>query len=107
MGYLYERYGKPICITENGIPNADVVSLDGKVHDFERIDFMERYISELMRAKKDGVDIRGYFYWSVMDNLEWELGFEPRFGLIHIDFDTQKRTKKDSFYFYQRLIDEN
>ena len=102
--FLYERYGKPICITENGLPNADVISLDGKVHDFERIDFIERYISELMRAKNEGVDVRGYFYWCFTDNLEWELGYEPRFGLIHIDFDTQKRTKKDSFYFYQQMI---
>lgn len=102
--FLYERYGKPIIITENGLPNADVVSLDGKVHDPERCDFLARYVSELLQAKADGVDVRGYFYWTIMDNLEWELGYEPRFGLIHVDFDTLKRTPKDSYYYYQRMI---
>ena len=58
------------------------------------------------RARRGGVDVRGYFYWSILDNLEWELGFEPRFGLIHVDYDTLIRTPKDSFYFYRDLIRE-
>ena len=102
--FLYERYKKPIMITENGFPSPDCVSLDGKVHDPGRIDFIERYLTELKRAKEDGVDIRGYFYWSLLDNLEWELGFEPRFGLIHVDFNTLKRTPKDSFDYYRARI---
>ncbi len=102
--FLYERYKKPVMITENGYPNPDCVSLDGKVHDSLRIDFIKRYINEMQKAIADGVDIRGYFYWTVMDNLEWELGFEPRFGLIFVDFDTQERIPKDSYYIYKELI---
>ena len=102
--FLYERYKKPIYITENGLPNADVISLDGKVHDPQRVDFIARYTRELLRAGDDGVDIRGYFYWSVTDNLEWELGYGPRFGLIFVDFDTQERIPKDSFFYYRDMI---
>ncbi len=101
---LWERYGKPIMITENGYPATDCMSLDGAVHDPGRIDFIRRYTGELARARRDGADIRGYFYWCIMDNLEWELGFEPRFGLIHVDFDTLVRTPKDSYAFYRELV---
>ena len=89
---------------ENGYCSADTVDRDGCVHDMERCRFLEDYLGALMRAKADGVDIRGYFYWTLMDNLEWELGFEPRFGLIHVDFDTLIRTPKDSYFRYRDLI---
>ena len=102
--FLEERYGKPVMITENGYPCPDVICLDGKIHDTLRIDFVERYLREMERAIEDGVDIRGYFYWTILDNLEWELGFEPRFGLVYIDFDTLKRIPKDSYYYYQKRI---
>ncbi len=102
--FFYERYGKPVFISENGYVGADSISLDGKVHDSQRVDFIVRYTSELFRARTDGVDIRGYFYWTIMDNLEWELGYEPRFGLVYVDFDTLERIPKDSFYAYQKLI---
>ena len=102
--FLFERYGKPVIITENGYCSQDTVAEDGHVHDPERCRFLTDYLAALMRAKDDGVDIRGYFYWTCMDNLEWELGFGPRFGLIHVDFDTQVRTPKDSFYHYRNLI---
>lgn len=105
--FLYERYGKPIYITENGISCHDSVSLDGKVHDPSRIDFLERYLSELKRAASDGVDIRGYFQWSLMDNFEWNFGYSERFGLIYIDYQTQKRIWKDSAYWYCDLIRKN
>jgi len=104
--FLYERYQKPIIITENGLPNADNLCKDAKAHDPERIDFVRRYTQQLFLARAEGVDIRGYFYWSILDNLEWELGFGPRFGLIHVDFHTLKRTPKDSYYDYQKLIQE-
>lgn len=104
--FLYERYHKPIVITENGMANPDVVCLDGKVHDGNRIDYIARYVAEMKRAAKEGVDISGYFYWSLMDNFEWYWGYTRRFGLIHVDYQTQKRTPKDSFYFYQSLIKE-
>ncbi len=102
--FVYERYGKPVFITENGYPGDDKVGEDGKVRDPDRIEFIRRYTDEMKRAAADGIDIRGYFYWTFMDNLEWELGFGPRFGLIHVDFDTLVRTPKESFYFYRDLI---
>lgn len=105
--FLYERYKKPIYITENGISCHDVISLDGKVHDPARINFLERYLSELKRAASDGVDIRGYFHWSLLDNFEWSNGYGERFGLIYVDYRDQKRIWKDSAYWYQRLIAAN
>ena len=102
--FLYERYGKPIYITENGLACHDVVSLDGKVHDPNRIDFLGRYLKQLEQAKEDGVDVRGYFQWSLMDNFEWACGYNERFGLIYVDYETQKRILKDSAYWYQNVI---
>ncbi len=102
--FLYERYKKPICIMENGFAREDKVSEDGHVHDPERSDFIRKYTSELLRAREDGIDIRGYFYRSITDNLEWELGFGPRFGIIHVDCDTLVRTPKDSYYTYRDII---
>ena len=104
--FLYERYGKPILITENGMANPDCVCLDQKVHDGARIDYIARYLRQLRRAEADGVDVRGYFYWSLMDNFEWHWGYTRRFGLIYVDYATQKRTPKDSFYFYQKILKE-
>jgi beta-glucosidase len=102
--YSYERYGKPVLITENGMGNVDWVSMDGKVHDPQRIDFTRRYLLEYRRAADDGVPLMGYFNWSVMDNFEWNLGYQQRFGLVHVDFQTQKRTLKDSAYWYRDVI---
>lgn len=105
--FLYERYHLPIIIAENGLSMPDWVSLDGKVHDPGRIDFMHRYLKELLKASSEGVDIRGFFYWSVMDNFEWAEGYNERFGLIHVDYETQKRTLKDSAYWYSNVIKTN
>jgi beta-glucosidase len=105
--FLAERYKLPIVITENGMSCHDWVSLDGKVHDPQRIDFMHRYLLELNRALGDGVDVRGYFHWTVMDNFEWAEGYKQRFGLIHVDYSTQKRTIKDSGHWYRDLISKN
>lgn len=102
--FLYERYGKPIIISENGMAGYDAVSLDGSVHDADRIDFIHKYLLELERAIDDGIEIDGYMYWSLMDNFEWSKGYSVRFGLIHIDYITQKRTPKDSFYWYRDVI---
>lgn len=104
---LYERYQLPFLITENGMSALDSVSLDGQVHDPARIDFMHRYLQGLRRAGEEGVDIRGYFAWSLMDNLEWSRGYGQRFGMVHVDFDTQKRTPKDSMLWYQRVMESN
>ena len=105
--FLYERYGKPICISENGIANMDWVHRDGKVHDPQRIDFMGRYLLALRRAAADGVDVRGYFHWPIMDNFEWTEGYRQRFGLIFVDYETQKRTLKDSALWYREIIATN
>ena len=103
--FLYERYGKPVFITENGMSAHDVVSLDGKVHDPNRIDFLHRYLLELEKATEDGADIGGYFQWSFMDNFEWCHGYIPRFGLVYVDYETQKRIPKDSAYWYKNWIE--
>lgn len=105
--FLYERYGKPVLISENGMASHDWVQLDGKVHDPQRIDFMKRYLRELYRCMEDGIDIMGYMYWSIMDNFEWADGYDMRFGLVHVDYQTQKRTIKDSGYFYRDVIATN
>ncbi len=105
--FLSERYNLPIVITENGVTCHDWVSLDGKVHDSQRLDFMTRYLQQLHRVIDDGVDVRGYFHWSLMDNFEWAEGYKHRFGLIHVDFETQQRTLKDSASWYRRIIDSN
>ncbi|MEH2929623.1 GH1 family beta-glucosidase [Candidatus Ventrimonas sp. KK005] len=102
--FLYERYGKPIYITENGMSCHDVVSLDGKVHDPNRIDFMQRYLACLKQAAVDGVDLKGYFHWSLMDNFEWHSGYSERFGLIYVDYRTGERIWKDSAYWYQEFL---
>lgn len=104
--FLYERYRKPIYITENGMSCHDVVSIDGKVHDPNRTDFLARYLKELKRAAGE-IDLRGYFHWSLMDNFEWEKGYSERFGLVYVDYQTQKRMKKDSAYWYQDVIQSN
>jgi beta-glucosidase len=103
--FFYERYRKPIVITENGLSCRDWVSLDGKVHDAARIDFTRRYLRELHRAHRDGVALGGYFHWSIMDNFEWAAGYRERFGLIHVDYETQVRTLKESAHWYRGVIE--
>lgn len=103
----YKRYNLPMYITENGMSAHDWVSLDGKVHDPNRIDFLHRYIKGLKEAADEGCDIRGYFHWSLMDNFEWAKGYNPRFGLVFVDYKTQKRVLKDSAYWYKEVIESN
>ncbi|MBQ7919115.1 MAG: beta-glucosidase [Lachnospiraceae bacterium] len=105
--FHYERYGLPIIITENGMSNPDFVMLDGKVHDPQRIDYIHRYLLQLKRAVDEGVKVIGYQYWSILDNMEWTEGYERRFGLVHVDYQTLKRTIKDSGYFYAEVIKTN
>ncbi len=102
--FLYERYKKPFYITENGMACHDVVSLDGKVHDPNRIDFIHRYLREYRRAAENGVDVRGYFQWSLLDNYEWHSGYAERFGIVYVDYETQERIIKDSGYDYADII---
>lgn len=102
--FLYERYRLPIVITENGMANGDWVHVDGKVHDPQRIDFLTRYLREYHRAIADGVEAKGYFLWSVMDNFEWSFGYAKRFGIIYVDYANRARTLKDSAYWYKDVI---
>ena len=105
--FYSERYHLPVMVTENGMANDDCVGADGKVHDEKRIAFLRDYLGGVKRAVNEGIDVLGYQHWSLMDNFEWAEGYGPRFGLIHIDYKTQKRTLKDSAYFYKKVIETN
>jgi beta-glucosidase len=104
---LHERYQcPPIYITENGAYFDDVLSEDGKVHDTKRVEFLDSYIKAMQEARQRGVDIRGYFVWSLLDNFEWAGGYRPTFGLVKVNFSTQKRIPKDSYFWYRDFIRE-
>lgn len=105
--FHHERYGLPMMIAENGLSSLDWVSEDGAVHDPQRIDFTSRYLRSLHRADAEGYPIQGYFHWSLLDNFEWAEGYRHRFGLVHVDFETQKRTIKDSGWWYRKVIRRN
>lgn len=93
----------PIYITENGCACADVL-VNGAVDDSARIDYLRRHLEALAEARAAGVDIRGYFAWSLMDNFEWDSGYAKRFGLVHVDYATQVRTPKASALWYRDMI---
>jgi len=93
----------PIYITENGIACADVPQA-GQVHDAQRIAYIEGHLKALRDAIAQGVDVRGFFYWSLLDNFEWDSGYRKRFGLVHVDYATQQRTPKDSAHWYREHI---
>jgi beta-glucosidase len=102
---LGQRYPglPPIYLMENGMANADTL-VDGRVADGARIDYLRRHLEALARAREAGVDIRGFFYWSLLDNYEWDSGYDKRFGLVHVDYATQQRTLKDSALWYREAI---
>jgi beta-glucosidase len=97
----------PIYITENGAAFKDEVSPDGAIHDERRLDYLRQHFTQVRLAMQYGVDIRGYFVWSLLDNFEWGHGYSKRFGLIRVDYETQKRTIKDSGLWYSRVIATN
>jgi len=104
---LQERYDDalpPVYITENGCSAADAVGADGAVDDQPRIRYLDGHIRAVHEAITGGVDVRGYFAWSLMDNFEWTEGYHQRFGLVHVDFETQQRTPKASLGWYRDLI---
>ncbi|WP_425411273.1 GH1 family beta-glucosidase [Microbacterium indicum] len=96
--------GVPLYVTENGAAYDDVVSEDGSVVDDERVAFVRGHLTAVAEAIERGVDVRGYFYWSLLDNYEWAWGYEKRFGIVRVDYETQKRTVKESGREYQRII---
>ncbi|HKV27525.1 MAG TPA: GH1 family beta-glucosidase [Candidatus Acidoferrales bacterium] len=105
--WLHERYNLPIFITENGCSCRDWISLDGEVHDPQRIDFTARYLQGLARASREGVPLLGYLHWSLLDNFEWQEGYTQRFGMIFVDFPTGRRILRDSAHWYARVIATN
>jgi beta-glucosidase len=104
---LHREYGAalpPIQITENGCSYDDTIGPDGRCHDPDRVAYLDGHLRAVHRAIADGVDVRGYFVWSLLDNFEWAEGFTKRFGLVHVDFDTQRRTQKTSYAWYRDVV---
>jgi beta-glucosidase len=104
------RYGDelpPVYITENGCAYPDGPDEHGRVADQRRIDYLDGHLRAVRAAIDDGVDVRGYFLWSIVDNFEWSVGYSQRFGIVHIDYDTLARTPKDSYFWYRDLIRAN
>ena len=107
--WVMDRYGNPpVYVTENGAAFFDPPTVEGdRVEDPLRIDYLRKHIKAIHAAMQSGVDLRGYFVWSLLDNLEWSHGYSKRFGIVHIDFASQKRTPKDSAHFYSKIIATN
>ena len=105
---LRERYGNPpVYVTENGAAYPEPDRADGPIDDRDRISYLQRHLQEVHRAIEDGVDVRGYFVWSLLDNFEWAEGYEKRFGIVHVDFETQRRTPKRSYQWLREVIRAN
>jgi beta-glucosidase len=96
-----------IYITENGTSGSDQRAADGTIYDVDRIMYLRNYLTQLQRATSEGVPVAGYFLWSLMDNFEWSDGYEQRFGIYHVDFETKRRTPKLSASFYRETIARN
>lgn len=96
-----------IYITENGTSFPDVVSMEGKVEDGARKDYLHRHLTALREAISQGVNVQGYFQWSLYDNFEWSFGYSSRFGIVFVDFNTQERIIKESGHWYSKVIEQN
>lgn len=101
---MHKRYGLPIYVTENGTAYADKPTPDGKVHDEPRIAYLKSYTAAMHEAIAAGVDVRGYFVWALLDNFEWSSGYSERFGLVYVDYPTERRLPKDSFRWFADQI---
>jgi len=101
---IYRRYGLPIYVLENGTASRDEVDSQGAVVDVPRIDYLRAYTAAMFEAMAEGADVRGYFVWSLLDNFEWGSGYGPRFGLVYVDYPTQRRIPKTSFRWYAELV---
>jgi beta-glucosidase len=96
-----------IYITENGCAYGDLPDANGEVNDVKRIDYLQKHLSALGNAIENGAPVKGYFQWSLMDNFEWALGYEKRFGIVYVDFKTQQRIIKNSGKWYMDIIKNN
>lgn len=103
LGTEYDRL-PPLYVTENGAAYDDVVAEDGQVHDADRTRFVLEHVASVARAIDEGADVRGYFVWSLLDNFEWSYGYDKRFGIVRVDYDTLERTIKDSGHAFAALI---
>jgi beta-glucosidase len=101
---MHKRYGLPIYVTENGTANPDKPQPNGQVHDEPRISYLRAYTDAMFDAIDAGVDVRGYFVWSLLDNFEWGSGYKERFGLVYMDYPTLRRLPKESFRWFGDLI---
>jgi len=105
LARLKRDYDPPaLYITENGAAFDDTVGRDGAVRDPRRVAYLEDHVEQVARAIADGIPVKGYFAWSLLDNWEWAEGYTKRFGLVYVDYNTQARIVKDSGRWYQRLI---
>ena len=107
--WVTERYGHiPLYVTENGASIYDAPhTIDGAVNDPLRVWYFREHLKAVREAIRKGADVRGYFAWSLMDNYEWSLGYTKRFGIVHVNYETQERTPKSSAHFYSRVIAGN
>ncbi len=102
---LKQEYGNPaLYVTENGAAYPDTLTAAGRVHDEARRRYLEQHLAVVAAAARAGVDVRGYFAWSLIDNFEWTYGYDRRFGLVYVDHETQRRVIKDSGYWYRDVI---
>lgn len=105
LKWTNSNYGMDkIYVTENGVAYNDSVTPDGRCHDEKRVYYLREHLRQTLKARMEGVPVEGYFAWSTLDNFEWAYGYNMRFGVIHVDYKTQKRTIKDSGYLLQRII---
>ncbi|MFE0886556.1 GH1 family beta-glucosidase [Streptomyces rochei] len=107
---LKKQYGDvlpPVHITENGSAEHDTPAADGSVHDADRVAYLRDHLVALRAAIDAGVDVRGYYVWSLLDNFEWAYGYDKRFGIVRVDYETQERTPKGSYHWYREMIAAN
>ena len=105
--HLKTEYGYPMMIiTENGagFGEEDDKMVNHQVNDILRVQYVQQHIAASMKAKKEGANLQGYIVWSIFDNFEWVFGYSRRFGIVHVNFETQERTPKRSYYSYQKII---
>jgi beta-glucosidase len=108
LTYIKREFGDiPIYITENGACYNDEPGADGRVRDQRRIEYLKKHVLQVARAIESGVNVKGYYTWSLMDNFEWAYGYSMRFGILYVDYETQQRIKKDSFRWYRKLARNN
>ena len=99
--------GLPLYITENGCAAEDYVNPEGEVNDGERVAYLHKHLAAAARAIRDGANLAGYFVWSLLDNFEWAWGYQKRFGIVFVDFGTQRRIPKSSAKFYSGVVRAN